>query len=608
MEPVSEDEVIDSYKQNALVQMRLPTVKDKRPNPFQLTAEQLVSDPELYLRRDMTIEPSKFLGDDEAEEYKSSKRKKFEETLRRQKHHLGTWAKYAGWEFSLGEIDRGRSIFERAIDVDPYDPSLWMRYADAEIEAKCPGHAENVLARAVGLMPREAKLWRKFLDFQKGIGNLSGSERVLRQWAETGSEEGFLAWAGFESGRGNEKAARGVMRRFWRVFGARAVVANGRFEVKMKKFGKARGVFEKGVKEFPPSALGVEFFEEFAGFEEARGEFKRAVQIVKQGLEEFKDNKKLLERLAKVQRRLGVSAASEAAKERRRGVEGLRLEGWLARAKLELSAGNIEAAEAAFASGLELGPLGEGKVYRDRYVAMAEVASDLAERTRGKGLSLIKLAMSKVKHPRLYIAMASMYLRGEKLDLTRKTLGRGVAETPKKEVFEFYLDLEFRLGQSDRCRKIVAKMLEMRGDKEWAWRLAAENERKFGCSERGREVVEAGGARLWPVLLSYDVENPEAIRRGLDKAEKQLKSIGDREQRAVLLGVWLKAEEEWEQRGIKASLEIVKAKQPRKIREGEEEVWRFPSEDEAVPVKETQSKLQLAAMKWKAQQPDNREV
>ena len=46
------------------------------------------------------------------------KRKEFEEKLRMQRHHMGTWIKYAEWEASITEFARARSVFERAMEID----------------------------------------------------------------------------------------------------------------------------------------------------------------------------------------------------------------------------------------------------------------------------------------------------------------------------------------------------------------------------------------------------------------------------------------------------------------------------------------------------------
>lgn len=46
------------------------------------------------------------------------KRKEFEDNIRRNRLNLSNWIKYAQWEESQKEIQRARSIWERALDID----------------------------------------------------------------------------------------------------------------------------------------------------------------------------------------------------------------------------------------------------------------------------------------------------------------------------------------------------------------------------------------------------------------------------------------------------------------------------------------------------------
>lgn len=49
---------------------------------------------------------------------------------------MQTWIRYAGFEEKQGELARARSVFERALDVDPRNVGIWMRYAEMEMRAK----------------------------------------------------------------------------------------------------------------------------------------------------------------------------------------------------------------------------------------------------------------------------------------------------------------------------------------------------------------------------------------------------------------------------------------------------------------------------------------
>lgn len=49
---------------------------------------------------------------------------------------MGNWVKYAEWEASIGEFQRARSVFERALDVDFKHITLWLKYAEMEMKGK----------------------------------------------------------------------------------------------------------------------------------------------------------------------------------------------------------------------------------------------------------------------------------------------------------------------------------------------------------------------------------------------------------------------------------------------------------------------------------------
>jgi len=53
-----------------------------------------------------------------SQQYRVTKRKEFEDQIRRQRQHLGTYMKYAVWEESQNEFERARSVYERCLDVD----------------------------------------------------------------------------------------------------------------------------------------------------------------------------------------------------------------------------------------------------------------------------------------------------------------------------------------------------------------------------------------------------------------------------------------------------------------------------------------------------------
>lgn len=60
-------------------------------------------------------------------------RKEFEDNIRKNRNQIANWVKYAKWEENIGEMQRARSVFERALDVDHRSITLWLQYAEMEM-------------------------------------------------------------------------------------------------------------------------------------------------------------------------------------------------------------------------------------------------------------------------------------------------------------------------------------------------------------------------------------------------------------------------------------------------------------------------------------------
>lgn len=85
--------------------MRIPKIKNYNSAPQQITAEQLMREVPAY-KTDEYHAPSALhvMDQDELKDYKFRMRRDLEEKLRMQRHHTGTWIRYAEWEATIGEF------------------------------------------------------------------------------------------------------------------------------------------------------------------------------------------------------------------------------------------------------------------------------------------------------------------------------------------------------------------------------------------------------------------------------------------------------------------------------------------------------------------------
>merc|ERR1712062_760645 len=98
---------------------KMAKVKNKAPADLQLTAEQLLREAK---ERQLEIVPAppkqKIQDTEELKDYQMRKRKEFEDNIRKNRTVMTNWFKYAKWEEVQNEIDRSRSVYERALDTD----------------------------------------------------------------------------------------------------------------------------------------------------------------------------------------------------------------------------------------------------------------------------------------------------------------------------------------------------------------------------------------------------------------------------------------------------------------------------------------------------------
>lgn len=116
-------------------------MKNKAPAEIQITAEQLLREAK---ERDLEILPpppkQKISDPAELADYQLRRRKQFEDNIRKNRTVISNWIKYAQWEESQKEIQRARSIWERALDVDHRNITIWLKYTEMEMRNRQVGY------------------------------------------------------------------------------------------------------------------------------------------------------------------------------------------------------------------------------------------------------------------------------------------------------------------------------------------------------------------------------------------------------------------------------------------------------------------------------------
>ncbi|MGH0137709.1 UNVERIFIED_CONTAM: hypothetical protein FKN15_036572 [Acipenser sinensis] len=304
---------------------KVAKVKNKAPAEVQITAEQLLREAK---ERELELLPpppkQKITDEEELNDYKLKKRKGFEDNIRKNRTVISNWIKYAQWEESLKEVQRARSIYERALDVDHRNIALWLKYAEMEMKNRQVNHARNIWDRAITILPRVNQFWYKYTYMEEMLGNIAGCRLVFERWMEWQPEEqAWHSYINFELRYKEVEKARATYERYIlsheeqgsccpviretknrmvaAPFGAvvflysctlviihpdvKNWIKYARFEEKHGYIAHGRRVFERAVEFYGEDIMDEQLFVAFAKFEEKQKEFERVRVIYKYALD-----------------------------------------------------------------------------------------------------------------------------------------------------------------------------------------------------------------------------------------------------------------------------------------------------------------------------------
>ena len=69
----------------------------------------------------------------------------------------------------MGEFERSRSVFERALGINHKVHSVWVKYAEMEAKHRFINRARNVWDRAVTILPLIDMLWYKYAYMEEQL-------------------------------------------------------------------------------------------------------------------------------------------------------------------------------------------------------------------------------------------------------------------------------------------------------------------------------------------------------------------------------------------------------------------------------------------------------
>lgn len=516
-------------------------VKVKAPAAIQITAEQLIREAK---ERELEVVPpppkQKISDPTELNDYKLRKRKEFEDNIRKNRMNISHWLKYASWEESQSEIERARSIFERALDTTGSRTiTIWLKYIEMEMKNRQVKHARTLFDRAVYILPRVNQFWYKYVYFEEILGNIPYCRDVFERWMKfLPGEQEWQTYINFEMRFKEVDRAREIYSRFVMLFPEpKNWVKFAKFEERNSSPENARQVFEKAVDFFKDKLLDENLFISFAQFEERQREYDRVKLIYQYALNKLPKDKSLglYESYSAFQKKQGVQKDIEDLITHKRKLlyeEGLEknpldYDTWFDYIRLaeeELSPEQVRDIYERAVANVPKDQLNKNAWRRYIYLWIYySVYEEVIVGDREKALEVYKFCLNDlIPHEnftfaKIWLCAAKLQIRMGDVDKARDILNRSLKICPKRKLFKEFIDLEIQLREFDNCRRLYENFLQRAPDDSSVWISYAELESILCETARARAIYKAAIDRpqldspenVWKAYIDFEVEQEE---------------------------------------------------------------------------------------------------
>lgn len=512
--------------------------KNKTPAPVQITAEQLLREAKERQLEYVAPPPKQKISDpEELQEFRLKKRKEYEDHIRRARQNLGHWIKYAQWEESQSEIQRARSIWERALDIDHRSIPLWLKYAEMEMRYKQINHARNIFDRALTTLPRAAQFWYKYTYMEEMLGNISGCRQIFERWMEwQPDEQAWNTYIKFELRYKEIDRAREIHERLVQVHPLpKNWIRYAKFEEQHHNIENAREVYERAIHFYGDEYLDEKLYLTFARFEENQKEHDRARAIFKYALDKLpKDKSEEIYKYYTIhEKKYGDRTGIESIITNKRKLKYeedlkeniLDYDTWFDYIRLLEGEGDVEVIRDAYEKAIaQIPPITE-KYYWRRYIYLwiyyalfEELKAADMEKTREVYATCLKLIPhKKFTFAKIWLMFAKFEIRQRNLPAARKVLGQSIGMCPKNKLFKGYIELEIELREFDRCRILYEKYLEFNPQNCTTWVKYAELESILGDVDRARAIYDLATEQpkldmpeiIWKAFIDFEIDAQE---------------------------------------------------------------------------------------------------
>ncbi|XP_015433408.1 PREDICTED: protein crooked neck [Dufourea novaeangliae] len=517
---------------------KVAKVKNKAPAEIQITAEQLLREAK---ERDLEILPpppkQKISDPHELADYQHRKRKAFEDNIRKNRMVISNWIKYAQWEESQKQIQRARSIYERALDVDHRNITLWLKYTEMEMRNRQVNHARNLWDRAVTILPRANQFWYKYTYMEEMLENIAGARQVFERWMEwEPDEQAWQTYIKFELRYKEIQRARQIYETFVMVHpDVKHWIKYARFEESHGFINGARSVYERAINFYGDESLDEKLFIAFAKFEEGQREHDRARVIYKYALDHIPKEKtqEIYKAYTIHEKKYGDRSGIEDVIVSKRKYQyeqevnenPSNYDAWFDYLRLVESEGNVDIIRETYERAIANVPPTKEKQFWRRYIYLwinyalfEELDTEDIERCRQVYRACLELIPHKhFTFSKIWLLYAYFEIRQKNLTAARKTLGMALGISSRDKLYRGYIDLEIQLREFDRCRILYQKFLEFGPENCTTWMKFAELETLLGDVERARAIYELAISQprldmpelLWKSYIDFEIAQDE---------------------------------------------------------------------------------------------------
>ena len=493
-------------------------VKNKQANDKQITSEQLLREAIERKEREYNPPIQHIQSIEELDHFLLSKRKQFEDSIRRNSSNVSTWLKYAKFEedqnnlFNNNNLKRSRSIYERALINNSQEPKIYLNYAEMEMRSKKINRARNIFERAIERMPRVDAFWLKYIYFEEIIGAFVAVRQIFERWMEWNPHP--LAWnsfINFEIRNKEYERVRSIYYRFVQCHPrSRSFIRWAKFECKFGEIKYAREVYSKAAEYL----IGIpRDFEEllihFADFEKMLKEFERAREIYRYGLNHLPKNfsRSIHYQYEKFEKLHGDMKMIEDAILNKRRVhyeeEIFRnphnYDIWFDYIRMEEIAGDRDKIRELYERAIaKIPPANHEKRLWKRYIffwiyyaLFEEIECKNIEKCREIFNECIKVIPHHLfSFSKIWLMFAQFEIRQREIEKARLIFGNAIGKAPKQKIFIEYLRFEIQLGNIDRVRCIYEKWIVFSPQDCIAWKGYALFEDQLRETDRALQIFE----------------------------------------------------------------------------------------------------------------------